>query len=86
MLVDGGKVGGAKDRGNSFMNGQDAHVEMRWCGHVLLRLCLWSRPHVPHHQHDKPREGGTHEPNRDPLIFRQAHYTIKPAHAHGNPF
>jgi hypothetical protein len=57
-------------------------VEIRWYGQLLLRPR--SRPSVPHHQHYKPRQGGTHEPNRDPLIFRQAQYAINPAH--GSPF
>jgi hypothetical protein len=76
---------GAKDRGNLFVNGHNGHaglVEMPWYDQLLLRLR--PRPPVPHHQHDKPRQGGTHEPNRDPLIFRQAQYAINPAH--GNPF
>lgn len=81
----GGKAGGERGTGIPFVNGHNGHaclVEMRWYGQLLLRLR--SRPSVPHHQHYKPRQGGTHEPNRDPLIFRQAQYAINPAH--GSPF
>ena len=79
ISVDGMKAGGARDRGGPFVSGHHGHtglVEMRWYGQLLLRLR--SRPHVPH------RQRGTHEPNRDPLTFRQAHYTVNPAL--GNPF
>jgi len=51
---------------------------MHWYGQLLLRL--WPRPHVPHHQHYKPRQRRTKEPNFDPLIFREAHDAINPAH------
>ena len=78
-------VDGGRDSWNPFVNGHNERaglVEMRWYGQLLLRLR--PRPSVPHRQHHNPRQRGTHEPNRDPLIFRQAQYAINPAH--GSPF
>jgi hypothetical protein len=64
----GGKAGGAKDRGNPFVNGT---VSKRSHGGALGKRRLWLlrlRPFVPHRQHHKPRQRGTHEPHIDPLI------------------